>query len=169
MSSSPAIEAYKARIASFIEGKDPLAVQRETPHALAELVAGVPEAKLHERPAADKWSVAELLAHFADAEIVSTWRYRQMIEQSGAPLTAYDQELWHKLGQYEVRNPQESLHVFTLLRVANLRMFDKLTEEEWQRTGVHAERGPTTVRGLTRQIAGHDLNHLEQIRKILQA
>lgn len=34
---------------------------------------------------------------------------------------------------------------------------------------MHAERGPTTVRGLTRQIAGHDLNHLEQIRKILQA
>lgn len=165
--SSPAIEAYKARIASFVEGKDPLAVQRETPHALAELVAGVPESKLEVRPAPDKWSVAELLAHFADAEIVSTWRYRQMIEHNGAPLTAYDQELWHKLGHYESRNPQESLHLFTLLRVANLRMFDKLTEEEWQHTGVHAERGPTTVRDLTRQIAGHDLNHLEQVKRIV--
>ncbi len=164
---SPAIEAYKARIASFIEGKDPIAVQRETPHVLAELVAGVPEAKLEERPAPDKWSVAELLAHFADAEIVSTWRYRQMIEHNGAPLTAYDQELWHNLGQYESRNPQESLHLFTLLRVANLRMFDKLSDEEWQRTGVHAERGPTTVKDLVRQIAGHDLNHREQIKKIV--
>ena len=50
--STAAIEAYKARIASFVEGKDPIAVQRETPHTLAELVAGIPEEKLHVRPIA---------------------------------------------------------------------------------------------------------------------
>jgi uncharacterized damage-inducible protein DinB len=165
--SSPAIEAYKTRIASFIEGKDPLAVQRQTPAALAELIGGVPDAKLHERPGPEKWSVAELLAHFADAEIVSTWRYRQMLEHDGTPLTAYNQELWHKLGQYESRKPQDSLQMFRLLREVNLRTFDELTEEQWERKGVHAERGPTTVRDLVRQVAGHDLNHLEQIRKIL--
>ena len=46
-------------------------------------------------------------------------------------------------------------------------MFAQLTPEEWQRNGIHAERGPMTVRDLALQIAGHDLNHLEQIRKIL--
>jgi hypothetical protein len=166
--SSPAIEVYKARIASFIQGKDPLGVQRETPTALARLIAGVPEAKLRERPAPDKWSVAELLAHFADAEIVSTWRYRQMLEHSGAPLASYDQNLWHNLGQYASRKPEESLQLFRLLREVNLRMFANLSQEEWERTGVHAERGPTTVTDLVRQLAGHDLNHLEQVRKILQ-
>lgn len=164
---TPAIEAYKARIASFIQGKDPLAVQRETVNVLQQLIAGVPESKLSQRPAPDKWSVSELLAHFADAEVVSTWRYRQMLENSGCPLTSYDQELWHRLGDYPARKPQESLQSFRLLREANLRMFAKLTEEEWQRQGVHAERGPTTVADLVKQLAGHDLNHLEQIKKIL--
>src|SRR5271157_3740073 len=77
---------YKARILSYVEGKDPLQVQRKTPEVLADLVVSVPEKKLYERPSPDKWSVAELLAHFADAEIVGTWRYRQMIEHDGCPL-----------------------------------------------------------------------------------
>ena len=161
------IAEYKARILSYIEGKDPLEVQRKTPELLADLVVSVPEKKLHERPAPDKWSVGELLAHFADAEIVSTWRYRQMIEQDGCPLPGYDQELWHNLGDYASRRPEESLMLFRLLREANLRMFEQLTPDQWQRHGMHSERGKMTVRDLVVQIAGHDLNHLKQIRKIL--
>ena len=159
---------YKARILSYVEGKDPLQVQRKTPEVLADLVVSVPEKKLYERPAPDKWSVAELLAHFADAEIVSTWRYRQMIEHDGCPLPGYDQEVWHRLGDYPTRQPEDSLLLFRLLRETNLRMFAQLTPEEWERHGIHAERGRMTVADLARQIAGHDLNHLEQIKKILE-
>jgi len=161
------IADYKARILSYVEGKEPLEVQRKTPEILANLVASAPDEKLRQRPSPEKWSVAELLAHFADAEIVSTWRYRQMLEHDGSPLPGYDQELWHKLGNYPSRRPEESLTLFRLLREANLRMFAQLSPEEWQRHGVHAERGPMSVRDLAQQIAGHDLNHLEQIRKIL--
>jgi hypothetical protein len=164
---TPVFEAYKARILSFVEGKDPLEVQRATPGVLAGLVQGIPNSKLSERPVPDKWSVAEVLAHFAEGEIVSTWRYRQMIEHDGAGLPGYDQNLWNTLGQYSTRKPEESLVQFRLLREANLRMFDQLTPEQWKRHGVHAERGEMSVQDLVRQIAGHDLNHLEQVRKIL--
>ena len=161
------IAQYSARILSYAEGKDPLEVQRQTPEVLAGLIAAAPEKKLSERPAPGKWSVGELLAHFADAEIVSTWRYRQILEHSGCPLAAYDQELWYRLGNYSQRRPEESLMLFRLLRQANLRMFSQLTPAEWERYGVHAERGKMTVADLARQIAGHDLNHLEQVKKIL--
>jgi hypothetical protein len=46
-------------------------------------------------------------------------------------------------------------------------MLDRLTPEQWERYGMHAERGCLTVRELVQLIAGHDLNHVEQIRKIL--
>jgi hypothetical protein len=158
---------YKERILSYIQNKDSLAVQRETPGLLAELTAGKPENNLRMRPAPDRWSVTELLAHLADAEIGASWRYRQMLEHNGCALSPYDQELWNSLGEYASRKPGESLQLFRLLRQDNLRMFAKLTPEQWQRHGVHAERGEMTVRDLMEQIAGHDLNHLEQIRKIL--
>jgi hypothetical protein len=48
-------------------------------------------------------------------------------------------------------------------------MLDNLTEDQWQRKGIHAERGPMTVRDLSAQIAGHDLNHVAQVRQILNS
>lgn len=161
------VAEYKARITSYVQGKDPMAVQRETPPALAQLIRGVAESKLQQRPEAAKWSVAEVLAHLADAEIGASWRYRQMIEYNGCPLSPYDQELWNQLGDYSSSRAADSLQLFRLLRESNLRMFDRLTPEQWERYGMHAERGKMSVRDLALQIAGHDLNHLEQVRKIL--
>jgi len=159
---------YKARILALMEGKDPIAVQRETAQQLEQLINGVPAEKLRDRPAPERWSVAEILAHLAEAEITSTWRYRQMIEHDGCSLPGFGQELWAKLGGYSSRNPQDSLQQFRLLRQTNLRMFDTLTPEEWQRHGIHTERGPMSVTDLTVQIAGHDINHVAQIKTILQ-
>jgi uncharacterized damage-inducible protein DinB len=158
-------EQYKARILALVEGKDALAVQREARKNLAELIAGIPADKLRQRPAPDKWSVAEILAHLSETEIVSSWRYRQMIEHNGTPLPGYDQDLWEALGEYSSRDAEQSLQVFQSLREANLRMFARLTAEQWQRHGIHAERGYMSVADLARQVAGHDINHIEQIRK----
>ena len=158
-------EQYKARILALVEGKDSLTVQRETVKELAKLIAGIPADKLRQRPAPDRWSVAEILAHLSETEIVSSWRYRQMIEHDGTPLPSYDQDLWEALGEYSSRDAEKSLQVFQSLREANLRMFARLSPEQWQRHGVHAERGHMSVADLARQVAGHDTNHIEQIRK----
>jgi DinB superfamily len=158
-------EQYKARILALVEDKDALAAQREAVKNLAELIAGIPADKLRQRPAPDRWSVAEILAHLSETEIVSSWRYRQMIEHDGAPLPSYDQDLWEALGEYSSRDAEKSLQVFQSLREANLRMFDRLTPEQWQCHGMHAERGRMSVADLAPQVAGHDINHIEQIRK----
>ncbi len=158
---------YKARILSYVEGKDPIEVQRATPELLAQAIKGASDNKLRTRPAPGKWSVSELLAHFAEAEMGAFWRYRQMIEHNGCPLPSFDQELWSTLGDYPSQDPKESLQLFTLLRQANLGMFGRLTPEQWKRHGLHSERGEMTVRDLALQIAGHDVNHLTQIRAIL--
>ena len=160
-------DEYKARILKLVEGKDPVAVQRTTVGELDRLVSGVPSERLSTRPSADRWSVAEVLAHLSEAEITAFWRYRQIIEHEGCTLSPYAQDLWAELGHYGSRDPRQSLALFRMLRETNLRMFDDLTEEQWQRKGVHAERGPMTVRDLARQIAGHDVNHLTQVKSIL--
>ena len=159
---------YKVRILGLMKGKDPVAVQRETSSQLAGLLSGVSAVKLSTRPTPDKWSVGEIMAHLAEAEITSTWRYRQMLEHDGCSLPGFGQELWARLGDYASREPEDSLQLFRLLRETNLSMFDRLTAEEWQRHGVHTERGEMTVRDLAVQIAGHDINHIEQIRAILK-
>ena len=52
------------------------------------------------------------------------------------------------------------------LRVANLKLLQSLTAEEWDMFGVHAERGIESLRDIAMYFAGHDINHFWQIESI---
>lgn len=158
---------YLDRIRSLAADKDPLAMQRETPEVIASMIEGLPEARLRQRPEPQKWSIVEIVAHLAEDELVTSWRYRQMIETPGCALAGFDQDLWEQIGKYRTWSMDEALGMFRLLRQANLRMLQGLSPEQWQAFGVHAERGRITVQDLARHMAGHDLNHVEQIRRIV--
>jgi hypothetical protein len=142
-------------------------MQREAPKTLAALIEGIPVDRLRTRPAPERWSIVEIIAHMAEDELTSSWRYRQMIEHNGAPLLGFDQDLWARLGRYAEWDPQDAVAMFRLLREANLRMLEKLTPEHWDRSGEHPERGSITVRELARHMAAHDINHIKQIERIL--
>lgn len=158
---------YLTRIRDYVQDKDPLELQRQTPVVLAELLAKVSDEQLTRRPGKDKWSISEILAHLAEDEIATAWRYRQMVEHTGLQLAGFDQDLWARIGDYPSRVSQESLELFRLLRNANLQFLQRITPEQWECFGIHAERGRITVRDLVVHMAGHDANHIEQIRKIL--
>jgi len=161
-------EQYQARLSSYVGEKDPIAMQRDTAQILASLIEGAPDDVLSRRPASGKWSVHAILAHMAEDELVSSWRYRQMIEHSGATLSGFNQDEWARLGDYESWTVRAALEMFRLLREANLRMFGRLSPEEWRRCGIHAERGKITVEDLARHMAAHDVNHIIQVRRLVE-
>lgn len=163
----PDSEEYLNSMRDYAKGRDPLELQGQTAAVLAELLAGVSEEKLRTRPGKDKWSVGEILAHLAEDEISTAWRYRQMVEHNGIALPGFDQELWARMGDYGARSPQESLELFRLLRKGNLQFLHQLAPEQWDYFGLHAERGRITVRDLAAHMAGHDANHVEQVRRLL--
>lgn len=163
----PDTSEYLDRIRSYAQSGDPLELQQQTPATIAELIAGATPEQLMRRPAENKWSIGEILAHLAEDEIATAWRYRQMVERDGIALAGFDQDLWARLGDYQARPPHESLELFRLLRDANVRFLEHLSPEQWDCGGTHAERGPVTVRQLATHMTGHDANHVEQIRRIL--
>jgi len=163
----PDTSEYLARIREYALGKDPLEAQKLAPTVLAELLAHASNERLTTRPSPNKWSIGEILTHLAEDEIATAWRYRQMVENSGIELAGFDQDLWARMGDCACRVPQESLALFRLLRNANLQFLHRLTPEQWGCFGIHAERGRITVRDLAVHMAGHDANHIEQIRRIL--
>jgi hypothetical protein len=169
-SDAPAIKTadpYGARLDAYVKDQDPIAMQRAAPQTLASLIEGTQDELLSRRPEPGKWSVRAILAHLAEDELVSSWRYRQMIEHNGATLLGFNQEEWARLGDYDSWTPREALEMFRLLREANLRMLIRFTPDEWQRYGMHAERGRITVQDLARHMAGHDVNHINQVRRLL--
>ena len=140
---------------------------REAPATLAKLIASAPEGALRQPTAPGKWSVVAVLAHLAEDELSSSWRYRQMLEHPGVALPGFNQDEWARRGDYQSWDAHEALEMFRLLREANLRLLAGLTAEEWQSWGVHTERGRITVADLAGHMPGHDANHIEQIRRAL--
>lgn len=161
------IQDYVKRIESKIQGKDPLRVQAATAQKLAALVKRATPAKLRKKPAPDKWSVTEILAHLADGELVVGWRLRSILGAPGTPIQAYDQDAWAAAGQYAKRDPRKSIERFRVLREANLELLKSLKPEQRKQFGLHSERGEESIERLALLIAGHDINHLEQIAAIL--
>jgi hypothetical protein len=161
------VQEYIQRIRSKVSGKDPLRVQASTPKQLADVVKRATPAKLRKRPAPDKWSAAEILAHLADAEVVASWRLRAILGAPDTPIQSYDQESWAAAGRYDKRDPHKSLELFRVLREANIALLKSLSPEQWKHSGMHDERGPESIERLTQMMAGHDLNHLEQVEALL--
>ena len=161
------IQQYVQRIQSKVAGQDSVKVQAATATKLQRLIKGATTAKLRKRPAPEKWSAAEILAHLADAEIVASWRLRAILGAPGTAIQAYDQEAWLAAGQYGKRDARKSLEQFRVLRDANLALYKSLTPQQWKHHGVHAERGEESIERLASMMAGHDINHLEQVAAIL--
>jgi len=164
---SETAQQYSQRILSNIEDKDPLKAQSVAAKKLERLVRGVPASRLRKRPAPDKWSVSEILAHLADAEIVVAWRIRSILGAPGTPIQAYDQDAWATAGNYAKREPRKSIEQFRAMRDANLAFYKSLRPEQWKQSGMHAERGEESIERVARMIAGHDINHILQIERIL--
>jgi hypothetical protein len=160
-------QQYTQRVVGYVEGAEPLKVQTATAKKLERLIKGVPAAKLRKRPEPDKWSVSEILAHLADAEIVGAFRMRLILGAPGTPIVAFDQDSWVISGHYKKRDPRKSLEQFRAVREANLALLKALTPAQWKHFGMHSERGQETIEHIVRMFAGHDMNHLRQIERIL--
>ena len=162
-------QEYTQRMLGNVKGLDPLKVEAGTAKKLERLIQGVPASKLRKRPAPGKWSVAEILAHLAESEIVRGWRMRQILGAPGTAIQAFDQDSWVAAGHYDKRDPRKSLELFRVLREANLALLKSLTPEQWKHHGMHAERGVETIEHMSCMMAGHDLNHLGQVERIVAA
>lgn len=159
-------QQYIQRILGHVDGRDAVQVQRTTAPKLKKLMQGLSPKELKWKPEPGKWSIAEIIAHLADTEIVASWRMRSVLGANGTPIQAFDQDSWAAVFEYGKRDPKHSLELFRVLRENNLAMLKALPRERWDNYGMHEERGKETLSHLTRMFAGHDANHVLQVENI---
>jgi len=158
--------AYVSAILNLLGPRDSMSVLRETPAALSRAIDGLTGAQVQQRETPGKWSIAHVLQHLADSEVVWSWRMRLILAQDRPVITGYDQDAWADNLHYDETDPAEALDTFRVLRRANLRLVERASPQDLQRVGVHAERGEESIEHLRRLYAGHDLMHLQQIARI---
>jgi hypothetical protein len=160
-------QEYVQRILGNLKGRDPMEVLGATAGRLRGYVRDTPIAVLRRRPAPDKWSGVEIIAHLADVEIVMGWRFRLILAHDGVAVQAFDQDEWVTNLRYQETDPAESVEQFEAARKANLRLLRRVDPTRLENHGMHPERGRETVAQLIRLVAGHDLNHLAQLESLM--
>jgi tRNA-binding protein len=164
---SETFQEYSARLMSLSAGTDPFSILSRTPARIGALLAGRSAQDLQWTPAPSRWSIGQIVAHLADAEVVGAYRFRMILGAPGTPLQAFDQDDWAREMAYETRDATASLALFAALRTSLLQLVRGLDDEKLDRFGVHAERGKESVRQLLSLYAGHDLNHVAQIERLI--
>lgn len=157
---------YVRAILGLLGERDPLAVLGDTPGLVRAAVAAMSAEALRRPEAPGKWSVAAVVQHLADSEIVWGWRLRSVLAEDRPAIRGYDQDRWSERLDYLGADAAASLGVLTVLRESHLRLLRAAGPAERARVGVHSERGEESVEHMIRLYAGHDLVHLRQIERI---
>jgi hypothetical protein len=151
---------------SFLDDRPVETILAATPGALAQALAAIGVEKASMPIAPGKWSPAQILCHLADCEIAFGFRLRQTLAEEPV-IQPFDQDKW--AAHYGGIAAGEALEVFTVLRGWNLRMIHAALPGAAGMKATHPERGPMTFQSIVETIAGHDLNHLGQLRRIAGA
>jgi hypothetical protein len=165
----PAADAYTRSLFDALGDQDPLAVLAVTPAAVEAIVRSVDDATLRRPEREGKWSMLQVVRHFADVEVAQSWRFRMVLAEEAPAIQAWDQDLWMARLWSDDPSLDDVLAQWKAARAANLRVLRTVQGDEWQRAGLHSERGSETLRFMVDLTAGHDLVHRRQLERIRAA
>jgi DinB superfamily len=125
---------------------------------------GATDAQLDRAPAPGKWTARQIVHHLADSEMTSAIRLRRLLAEDNPLIAGYDQEEFARRLHYD-RPLEASLLALRAARETSAEILDRLSEEEWSRSGTHSDSGAYSVTTWLEIYAAHAHNHAEQIRK----
>jgi DinB superfamily len=155
-------ERYRNELIAVTAGRDPLQVIAETPGRIRELVRGRSPDVLDRRPGNGGWSATEIIGHLLDDEIVNGFRLRLVLTSDRPSYPGNEPDRWAALSKPPL---DQVLAAWEGLREYNLWLLRSIPRSDWSRIGLHAEQGPETVEMLILKNAGHDLAHIDQLRR----
>jgi DinB superfamily len=145
--------------APHLDGRDPLTILAATPVRLAEMAATPGRA-----PQPGKWDIRQIVCHLADCEITFAFRLRQALAEDHHIIQPFDQDRW--AATYPAYDTAGALAVFRTVRDWNLKFVQSQPAAIFDKPVTHPERGTMTFRTLVETMAGHDLNHLKQVKAL---
>ena len=113
------------------------------------------------RPGPGLWSIAELVAHLLDADLVYADRMKRVIAEDRPALLSFDENAWiDRLGS-QAMPVEEAINLFVANRHWMTRILRNGSEADLARVGIHAEHGPLSLAEIVTRIAHHVDHHLK--------
>ncbi len=152
----------------LINPEKALRTLRKTPVLLVALLRGVtPEDAAHRRDGAGGWSVVHILCHMRDEEDIFTQRVRELLAK---PRPSFGYALNEDLAaqnRYYAADYRVTLEAFLTRRQAFIALLETVGDDQWLLEGVHPLQGPATLLDVALNAGLHDVDHIEQIARVL--
>jgi hypothetical protein len=158
---------YVRALLDVLGDLEPLTVMEELMPWLDQRLRDVPDSAVRRPEGPGKWSVVQIVQHLADSDLVFGFRARMILTEDRPPLQGYDQDGWATVFRYADASLEDAAGQLRTLRRANLDVLRRLAPAEWERVGMHSERGAESLAHLTKLMAAHDLVHRRQIDRVL--
>jgi hypothetical protein len=142
----------------------PVNIYRETSGLIRQSVAGLTEEQLEWKPAPEKWSVKEVVAHLVDSSLVHGVRIRKIVAEQAQPFILYDQDAWVSSSYSNQASLHDIISAFEALLAYNSLFYERLTQEDWNRKGLNNGK-EVSVAELFEGFIRHVHTHLVQIER----
>jgi hypothetical protein len=139
-----------------------------TPAILRGLMCEISEEDARWKPAPDRFSIAEVLAHLSHGE---GHCYRARVDRFLAeemPEFEPDDAQMH-LDLYKHADPEEDFAHFEDQRETNVELLRGLPAAAGKRKALHREAGEITLSQMLHEWALHDLGHIRQVAELVRA
>ena len=146
-----------------------IASYREGPDVVERTVARLTDEQLDHRPSSGGWSPREVVNHLGDSEMISAFRVRKLLAEDSPTIQGYDEEEFARRLHYDERPIAPSLAALRAARETTASILERLTDEDWSRTGTHTESGEYSVTTWMEIYARHAHDHARQIEEALSS
>lgn len=120
---------------------------------------------LDRAPAPDAWSVAQIVHHLADYELVHSRVLRRILVEDLPALIAWDQDAYAETLQYDVRPPEDALTLVLALRHLDSRLLASLPPQAWARRALSAAGVEVDLEAVAQGASDHLASHVLQGRR----
>jgi uncharacterized damage-inducible protein DinB len=130
-----------------------------------ELVTSLDLETLHFRYAEGKWTILDILQHIMDAERIFCYRALCFARMEKVALPGFDENEYVIAGKATVRNINDMVREFSLLRASTIELFKSFTVEMLDSIG-NANGKDVTPRAILFAILGHEIHHRNIIQQL---
>lgn len=117
------------------------------------------------RPGPGAWSIAELVAHLVDSDLVAANRMKWVIAEDEPPLLNMEETAWVRSLRSHDLPVEEAINLFAANRHWTTRILRGTPEADFARAGHHSQRGRMTLA----EILSTYVNHLDHHLRFLYA
>jgi len=132
--------------------------------ATKKFILSIPADKLLYRYADGKWTIKEIIMHLIEMERIYSYRMLRFARDDHAILPGFDASKYILMSNANERDISDLVNELEAVRYSTIALLNGLTGEALLRKGI-MNGHPVSVRALAYHIAGHELHHVDVIRK----